>query len=406
MKYKYTLDPTPKKFTCPSCGKKRFVRYINTETGEYLPTEYGRCDRETSCTYHQKPSVTLSEAEGNAAPPRRRVKNPAVTLSGVEGSRIPHAIFRQTMSHYNQNNFVTILLELFPKKTVKELTLNFLFGTSSHWPGATIFWQIDKDHKIRSGQVMLFDTMTRSRVKKPFPHINWVHSILIKQGKLPKDFTLRQCLFGEHQLYEESLAPSPKSPPRSLTPSPKSPPRPLAPSPHRSLAIVESAKTAIIMTAIFPNYLWMATGGSHNIKPEIFRPIKDRNIILYPDLGQYKKWNTKADQLRSQGFKITTSTLLEKNATPTDHTNGLDIADYFLCGTSPLFSRGDVRRTEGSRGDAQRAEGLRALSTHDHNFNSLISKKPNILKLVDAFNLINPKTNKPFVTLSRVEGVA
>ena len=43
--YRYILEKGSRKHFCPSCKKKRFVRYIDTYTGEYLPEEYGRCDK-------------------------------------------------------------------------------------------------------------------------------------------------------------------------------------------------------------------------------------------------------------------------------------------------------------------------------------------------------------------------
>ena len=68
-------------------------------------------------------------------------------------------------------------------------------GTSKHWQGATVFWQIAADGEVRGGKIMLYDRLTGHRVQEPFPHINWVHSVL----KLP-DFKLTQCFFGEHLL--------------------------------------------------------------------------------------------------------------------------------------------------------------------------------------------------------------
>ena len=183
----------------------------------------------------------------------------------------------------------------------------------------------------------------------------------MKQGKL-KTFNLEQCLFGEHQLIWETN--------------------------NRPIALVESAKTAIIMTGFYPNYIWMATNGSANLNAAMLQPLINRNIILYPDLGQFEKWNGKAEELRKQDFIITTSNLLEKNATPEDYKSGLDIADYFIT-NSPLPGEMPERQ----RGPGQR--GL-ALSQDDILFNTLASKYPNILYLVDKLNLINASTNKPF----------
>ena len=43
--YRYILEKGSRKHFCQSCKKKRFVRYIDTYSGEYLPEEYGRCDK-------------------------------------------------------------------------------------------------------------------------------------------------------------------------------------------------------------------------------------------------------------------------------------------------------------------------------------------------------------------------
>lgn len=55
--YKYTLDNSNKKFVCPDCNKKTFVKFIETETGNYLADIFGRCDRESSCSYFKKPET-------------------------------------------------------------------------------------------------------------------------------------------------------------------------------------------------------------------------------------------------------------------------------------------------------------------------------------------------------------
>ena len=53
--HRYILEKGSKKHHCPDCNKKAFVLYIDTETGDYLPEQYGRCDRESKCSYHLNP---------------------------------------------------------------------------------------------------------------------------------------------------------------------------------------------------------------------------------------------------------------------------------------------------------------------------------------------------------------
>lgn len=56
--YKYILEKGSRKHICPRCNKKRFVKYIDTDTGLYVGNEFGRCDRENNCQYHNIPKLS------------------------------------------------------------------------------------------------------------------------------------------------------------------------------------------------------------------------------------------------------------------------------------------------------------------------------------------------------------
>src|SRR5699024_8538126 len=112
----------------------------------------------------------------------------------------------------------------------------YQIGSSKHWNGATVFWQIDKNLDIRSGKVMLYDKDGhRAKRNDGNGYITWVHSLLYD------DYNLKQCLFGEHLLIDS----------------------------EKPVALVESEKTAIIASVHYPDYTWLAVGSKHNIKPEV-----------------------------------------------------------------------------------------------------------------------------------------
>jgi hypothetical protein len=66
---------------------------------------------------------------------------------------------------------------LFGVEVADQLVSKYFIGTSKHWPGATVFWQIDISGKVRTGKIMLYSPATGKRVKEPFNHISWAHKV-------------------------------------------------------------------------------------------------------------------------------------------------------------------------------------------------------------------------------------
>ncbi len=287
-------------FPCPQCGKRTFKRYVDAETDNYLPELVGRCNRESNCGYHLSPKQHF-EANPMLEVGKALYKGfPTSNIFSDTFSTIPLSIVEKSRSHYEANHFVEFLKNLFHDDWAMQLVKRFRIGTSKHWQGATVFWQIDDLGNVRTGKIMLYNPLTGKRVKaegKVF--INFVHTVL-----RITDFNLQQCLFGLHQLRDTPMG--------------------------KTIAIVESEKTTILMTAILPNYVWLATGGLHNLNAERCKILRGRKVILFPDLNAFEKWQVKEAELKQMGCQITTSDLLERHATPTDKTEGYDLADYFI----------------------------------------------------------------------------
>lgn len=328
---KYILQPytTPaSRSHCPQCNDRRktFKLYIDTETGDSLADHVGRCDRENSCGYHYKPGQYFEEQRRSAGyspfsinPSDRRVwrrksRRPATTEREVKDFLCIHPdIVNASFKQYDRNNFVQYLIRRFGLDKADEVVGRYRIGTAKHWPGATVFWQLDTLGQARTGKVMLYDTETGKRVKKPFNHITWVHSLLVNSGSgsnsndqtatATATFKLKQCLFGEHLLKE---------------------------SPEMPVAIVESEKTAVIASAHEPTFIWLAAGSISNLSPKMCQVLKGRNVTLYPDLGAYDQWLVKARllQIKIPRTTFNVSDVLERHASDADRKQGLDIGDF------------------------------------------------------------------------------
>lgn len=273
MNYKYTLDPSSKKFPCPACGKVTLVRFIKTGTAELLNEEFGRCDRETNCGYFRNPTDNKPIVNIND------VASPPSLPNYHSWSELDNMWFN------GSNNFITYLKGIFDDMTIDNLqTMYYIGSCSKKWNNATIFWQVDTEGNVKAGKMMLYNKVTGSRVKSPYPHISWMHKV-----NEYMHFNLSQCLFGLHLLNY----------------------RVIDGEETHEVRIVESEKTAILMTGLMPEYIWMATGSKSNFKESMLRPLKNYKVVAYPDKSEYGKWNTVADQLNDNGFNIKVSKLLE-----------------------------------------------------------------------------------------------
>lgn len=301
--YRFKLEPykgVRTRHTCPSCECPRcFARYIDTEGKIEFPDNVGRCDHEQRCGYHFTPKAYFAEhptMKEELHSTSEVIHKPVVL---APPSFIDREMMEKTLKGYELNNLYLFLCGRLGKENALQLMRHYHVGTSRHWSGATVFWQIDTRGQVRAGKIMLYDPETGKRIKKPFNHITWVHSLLNRPN-----YNLRQCLFGEHLLSQETQKP---------------------------VALVESEKTALIASHYLPQYLWLATGGKHGcFKSSSLTPLLGRNVILFPDLGATAYWQEKMLMMQSMGIEVQLFDYLEKYAPSKDQHEGYDIADYLL----------------------------------------------------------------------------
>jgi hypothetical protein len=300
--HKFILEPyngMKTRHHCPSCKQrdKTFSLYIDSETGEHIHPTVGRCNREINCGNHYTPKQYFQDNNISFDTPLPTAYKSQIAVNQPKTiSFIPVEIFNASLKAHEKNHFVKFLIDIFGNEVASQMVSLYFIGTSEHWEGATVFWQIDTTGKIRTGKVMLYSPATGKRIKHPYNYINWAHSLI----KDP-EFQLRQCLFGEHLLIDKT----------------------------KPVAIVESEKTAIIASIYLPEFIWLATGGISNLNIEVCSVLKGRNVILFPDLNGFDKWSSRAKEFSHLATFIV-SDLLERKATKTERQQGFDIADYLI----------------------------------------------------------------------------
>ena len=321
--YKFELEKGSKKYDCPACSNKRFVRYVNAETKDHLSYDVGRCDREGKCGYHRKPKEYFADNPSFRTGQNghyKKGKNKRITngsLPNKNGSQrstdaqtirikpdyIDKSVLLWTLANYEQNAFVSFLLNLFPNcfDAVQKAVKDYRIGTTK--TGKTVFWQIDQKGKIRTGKVIAYDAATGKRRKDVFP--NWTHAILKKKNLLHKDFNLKQCFFGTHLLKAET---------------------------EKAVAVVEAEKTAVICSICFPQYVWLGAGSATNLSYEKLCRFRDRQIVLFPDANKtaFDRWQKIAVKARAKGLNVKVSNLIEKRGNEAEKANGDDLADYLI----------------------------------------------------------------------------
>ena len=165
----------------------------------------------------------------------------------------------------------------------------FLGKTKS---GQPIFWMIDDMMTPLDAHIM--------------PN-TWMSSLLKKREPLLKYWQVQHCLFGLHLLMSD------------VTP----------------IYIVESEQSAVVLSELFPECIWMAYATTLHLSPDLFAPLEGRNVTLFPrtdpTLSTFLFFEDLVDVTRRQyDIDITVDSTLEDHATADQKDRCIDILDFIL----------------------------------------------------------------------------
>jgi hypothetical protein len=357
--YRYILQKGGKKHNCPSCNKKTFVLYIDTETGNLLPEQYGRCDRESKCNYFSLPpletlcyfvpiesikvisekAVLIAQNKIEQVLPKTAILEQAATGLYVadyflndKGNKRKKPLlisFNSNDKKYFQDNntsFKPTATE--PKPQPKNEPVFFDFETFKqtlqHYDKNTFInnllykvqfpFNADEITKViqlyRLGTVA--DGYRAGAITFPYIDVNGnVRTIQVKQFDEQNHTTGTDFL---HSMIEKEHKQSNTQLPKWIETYTQQDKRVtclfgahlLNKYPNNPVALVEAPKTAIYCTLYFgfpdvpKNFIWLAVYNKSSFSFDKLEVLKGREVFVFPDLSKdratFNEWKNKASQ--------------------------------------------------------------------------------------------------------------
>ena len=100
-----------------------------------------------------------------------------------------------------------------------------------------------------------------------------------------------------------------------------------------TVAVVESETSAVVLSELFPESIWLSYATTAHLTPDLFAPLEGCTVTLFPrtdpTLSTYLFFEDLADQTRRQyDLDITVDTTLEDHATDAQKERGIDILEF------------------------------------------------------------------------------
>lgn len=382
-----------KKALCPSCNKKTLVRYYDNERGEFLPEQFGRCDREVKCSYFNKPPLEtlclfvpfdlLNDYNDKAYQLVYKGKYSYLaksqvyevinngcyvseySLTGKNADKPPFYIEADRKYFDSENKGYKPPIQKPPQKQLEQrkdtfIPYEILKATLNNYKSNEfVNYLLERTkHPFNSEDLnkvislYYLGTISKDYYKGaicfPFIDINKnVRAIQVKQFDKSNHTIRTTFIHGilKHYYNKKNIA-LPDWLNSYLDNEKKVSclfgEHLLHQYPTNPVAIVEAPKSAIYSTLYFgfpenpKNFIWLSSFNLSSLNIEKCKVLKGRKVLLFPDLSKdgkaFELWSNKANEFQKElsNTKFAVSNLLERNATPEQKTKGLDLADYLI----------------------------------------------------------------------------
>lgn len=269
----FQFEKSPeKKGECPECKAKASFRYY---VG--IDREFGKCERINECGYFQDPNKEplkkRKELLGKIPEKKESIEPEIVFPAKAEIEKIisdQTSVFHAKLSDSEK---WAITPEHFRRWGV---------GSAGKF---TAFLIANKKNVLNVKKIEYTAEIKRNKDRFPF------------YLKAPKDKKYIRCLYGLNLLSEDK---------------------------SKVICLVESEKTAFLAAFYYPQFDWLATGGSNSLTDESISPLFNRKVYYLPDADKAGRKNSTINKLTAYKIDFYMIDLFaERN-------DGFDLADYLL----------------------------------------------------------------------------
>ena len=185
--------------------------------------------------------------------------------------------------------------------------------------------------KTKSGQPMYW--MIDDMLQPLDAHIGqdaWISQLLKKREPLLQYWQVHHCLFGLHLLHTESTEITEINSFDSFDSC----------SEEKPICVVECESSAVVLSELFPDSIWMAYCTVPHLDIELFEPLQGRTVTIYPCtdpcMSNILFFEELCDSVRKH-YDITLSVdrTLEDHATDAQKSRHIDLLDFLLESLNP-----------------------------------------------------------------------
>lgn len=278
--YPFRFEKSPKKKgTCPSCNQSQKFRFYEDSNGNRIGDQFGKCDRENTCGYHNKPKMTDLSNQTTS----NNLNDPSIIYPDKNWL---HKF--DSWLNNSSSNFHHYCVEL--GISIEHLKTH---GVATDQVGKTIFIFKNRAGKVLNAKWMQYDkTGHRDKQTKGY------------SMKQPEDSKSKymMCLWGEDLLDS---------------------------SKQRTVIVVESEKTKVIASFFYPEYDWVSCGSNNGLTDDKISVLYGRKIIWLCDADKAGRDNASIKKLKAYQSDFEIIDLFPERE------DGYDLADAIGAGIKP-----------------------------------------------------------------------